>query len=105
MKYVVDIDGTICEGAYGVYENAIPKKDAIQKINNLYDEGHTIVYFTARGMNRTNNDAALAESMFRKITEEQLQKWGCKYNQLLMGKPSADYYIDDKGINNEHFFK
>jgi histidinol phosphatase-like enzyme len=105
MKYVFDIDGTICYDTKGDYELAESKADAIDKVNKLYDEGHEIVYFTARGMGRTNNDATLASELFRELTEQQLDQWGCKYHQLIMGKPSGDFYIDDKGCNDEDFFK
>ena len=75
----------------------MPIQDRIDKINKLYDEGHTIVYLTARGMGRYNNNADLAKKEFYEFTEIQLSLWGCKYHQLFLGKPSADYYIDDKG--------
>ena len=104
MRYVVDIDGTICSITNGDYEESVPYNHAIDKINRLYDDGHTVVYFTARGMGRTNGSATEAEAMFRMITEQQLQSWGCKYNELILGKPSGDVYIDDKGVNSEHFF-
>jgi hypothetical protein len=26
------------------------------------------------------------------------------YDQLIMGKPSADFYIDDKGVKDKEFF-
>lgn len=32
------------------------------------------------------------------MTKKQLDDWGLKYNQLFFGKPSANYYIDDKSI-------
>lgn len=105
MKYVIDIDGTICSIApNGNYESAVPIVYRIQKINKLYDEGHYITYLTARGMGRYNNNAKLANARFYEITELQLKLWGCKYHELLLGKPSADYYIDDKGINTNDFF-
>lgn len=53
MKYVVDIDGTICTNgdcSACKYEGSVPLPDRIAKINKLYDEGHIIWYFTARGM-------------------------------------------------------
>ena len=105
MRYVVDIDGTICTLTDGKYENALPVQERIDQINKLYSEGHTVVYFTARGMHRTNNDPKLVEILFRDITERQLKQWGCKYHHLIMGKPSADFYIDDKGINSYDFFE
>ncbi len=35
----------------------LPKKDRIEKINKLHDEGHYIIYMTARAMGR-NKDAS-----------------------------------------------
>jgi hypothetical protein len=105
MRYVVDIDGTICTFTDGKYENASPIEDRINQINELYEKGHTVVYFTARGMHRTSNDPKLVEILFRELTERQLREWGCKYHYLIMGKPSADVYIDDKGIHSDDFFK
>jgi hypothetical protein len=105
MKYVIDIDGTICTVTGGKYESATPILDRIGKINKLYDEGNYIVYLTARGMGRYNNNADLAKARFYEITELQLRLWGCKYHELFLGKPSGDYYIDDKGINDNEFFR
>lgn len=105
MKYVIDIDGTICNVTDGKYENATPIKDRIAKINKLYDEGHHITYLTARGMGRYNDDVFLARARFYDITELQLRVWGCKYHKLILGKPSGDCYIDDKGINANEFFR
>ncbi len=108
MKYIVDIDGTICDKPECRddcdYDTSIPKQDRIDKINKLYDEGHTIVYLTTRGMGRYNDNADLAEQSFYSLTADQLEKWGCKYHKLMLGKPSGDYYIDDKGINANEFF-
>jgi hypothetical protein len=105
MRYVIDIDGTICDKLEGQnYEYSIPKRDRISFINTLYDEGHYIVYLTARGMGRYQNNSKMAEATFRQITELQLREWGCKYHELFMGKPAGDVYIDDKGMNSDDFF-
>lgn len=105
-KYVVDIDGTICTSVTnGEYSNALPLYDRIDKINKLYDEGNYIVYLTARGMGRYNNKTNLAKARFYDFTELQLKLWGCKYHELFLGKPSGDFYIDDKGINSDEFFR
>ena len=50
MKIFVDIDDTICyyEGETD-YKLAKPYYDRIEKINKLYKDGNTIVYWTARG--------------------------------------------------------
>lgn len=105
--YVIDIDGTICtNGDCGAckYEASVPNHDRIKKINQLYEDGNIIKYFTARGMGRYNDDEKKAKDKFYNLTKMQLEFWGCKYHELILGKPSADYYIDDKGVNADEFF-
>ena len=113
MRYCVDIDGTICTPGEGCgtcqYEGATPKKDRIKVINKLYDEGHYIIYFTARAMGR-NKDKPIeeakkvAEELLKPLTKCQLDIWGCKYHELIMGKPHADMFIDDKAWPDTVFF-
>jgi len=89
MKYIVDIDGTICsQQRNGEYHLAQPYQERIAQINQLYDSGHHVVYWTARGMN-TGVDYFL-------LTQQQLAKWNCKYHELRMQKPTYDVWIDDK---------
>jgi hypothetical protein len=96
MKYIVDIDGTICRNG-GDYPASVPLYDRIEKINRLYDEGHHITYWTARGGNSGID--------WSELTAQQLGEWGCKYHELLMKKPVYDLWIDDKAINSEEYFK
>ena len=88
MKYVVDIDGTICYTKDSDYYNSKPNYEHITKINELYMDGHTIVYWTARGANSGIDWTAL--------TKEQLFSWGVKYHNLWMQKPHYDVWVDDK---------
>jgi capsule biosynthesis phosphatase len=104
MRYVFDIDGTICTNTNGAYENAIPFVSRIEKINKLYDEGNHITIFTARGMNSYKNNQIEAINKYYSFTEKQLKFWNIKYHDLILGKPQGDFYIDDKGIKDEHFF-
>lgn len=105
MNYVVDIDGTICTlVSNGNYEEAEPIPSRIEKINKLYDEGNQIIYLTARGMGRFKNSRILANKKFYDLTYTQLKSWGCKFHELHLGKPSGDFYIDDKGVNSNDFF-
>ncbi len=108
MRYVVDIDGTICDWEEGRdYTLAQPHTKRIERLNSLYDDGHTIIYFTARGMGRFDGDpdaATKAAALLTDLTKEQLKSWGCRYHSLILGKPHADYFIDDKGINSSDFF-
>jgi hydroxymethylpyrimidine pyrophosphatase-like HAD family hydrolase len=105
MIYVFDIDGTICTKAIEFdYEGSEPIRSRIQIINRLYDQGHTIIFQTARGMGRFNNDAEQAINTFYDMTVKQLNEWGVKYHQLFLGKPAGDIYIDDKGMRDVDYF-
>ena len=95
MKYIIDIDGTICSNTYGDYSNAIPFLDRIEYFNNLYTSGNEIHYWTARGSNSGIN--------WEDLTYLQLKKWGVKYTSFKLGKPSYDVWIDDKAINADTY--
>jgi hypothetical protein len=96
MIYMVDIDGTICRSIRADYTTAVPMRDRIEKINRLFEEGHEVHYWTARG-GRTGKD-------WSELTKQQLDEWGCKYTSLKMGKPSYDVWIDDLATNAKDFF-
>ena len=104
MIYVFDIDGTICINSNSDYENSVPLQDRIDKINQLYNEGNTIIFQTARGMGRSKNSPAFAYAKFFELTQDQLKKWGVKYHSLFLGKPAGDIYVDDKGVKDDDFF-
>ena len=98
----VDIDETICfyQGSRyqdnRVYEQAVPSYKNIAKINKLYDEGWTIIYWTARGSTQPDNQERL--DYIRELTTQQLNDWGAKFHRLEIGdkKPLYDLVIDDK---------
>mgnify|MGYP003627407814 CR=1 FL=1 len=104
MTYVFDIDGTICTNTEGQYELATPFEERIAKINELYDAGNTIVFFTARGMGRSGGSSAYAYQAFEALTKNQLKEWGARYSSLILGKPAGDIYVDDKGLRDDQFF-
>ena len=95
MKIRVDIDETICfyEGEMELdgqkdYSTARPSYLNIIKINNLYDEGHEIIYWTARGR-RTGID-------WYDFTRKQLESWGAQFHGLECNKPYYDLFIEDR---------
>jgi len=95
---IVDIDETICE-----YEDtrdyalAQPIYENIDAINKIYDDGATIIYWTARGSQSGIDHTEL--------TKKQLKEWGAKHHEVRLGKPHYDLFICDKAINSESFFK
>jgi hypothetical protein len=98
MIYYIDIDDTICTLSEPMkYESAQPIPCAIQKVNQLYDAGHTVRFWTARG--------TVSGIDWRELTESQLKSWGVKYHSLIFGKPAYDFFIDDKNINSRDWLK
>jgi len=97
MIIYVDIDETICYHPEGSpdqardYKLAKPLTKNIEKANSLYDAGHTIVYWTARG--------AISGIDWTDVTKNQLGQWGAKHHELRLDKPYYDIFIDDKVIN------
>ena len=97
MKIYIDIDNTICITDHSEYANSKPIYSRIETINRLYDDGHYIVYWTARGV-RSKKD-------WSTLTITQLQKWNCKYHDIVFNKPDYDLFIDDKSMNSSEYFK
>ena len=78
-NYLIDIDGTICDDIPNEeperMETAKVYPDALQVLNEWYDEGHIITFFTSRVEER------------RAVTTKWLADNRFKYHGLLMGKP------------------
>ena len=89
----VDIDNTICKTVDGNYENATPIRENIEKINKLYKNGNTIIYWSSRG--------TLSGIDWFEMTKKQLMDWGCLYHQLELMKPFYDLLICDRSIRIE----
>lgn len=89
--YFIDIDETICEyDGPRHYPDAKPILKNIAKVNKLYDDGNSIVMWTARG-STTGID-------WGSVTMAQLDEWGVKYHELRLDKPYYDKIIDDKTV-------
>jgi hypothetical protein len=102
MIIYVDIDETICtQASVGPstspdYSRSVPILENISKMNSLYESGHTIIYWTARG-SKTGLD-------WEELTKQQLKKWGVLNHGISLGKPYYDLFICDKAINSREFF-
>jgi CMP-N,N'-diacetyllegionaminic acid synthase len=90
--FIFDIDGVVGTIVTGNdYNLTQPIVEHIRIINRLYDQGNTIVLFTARG-SKTGIDWSV-------VTEQQMRKWGVKHHSLHFGKPAGDFYIDDRMLS------
>jgi len=94
----VDVDDTLCFSSATAannwdYSTSVPRERNIKRVNKLYDQGHTIIIWTARGTGTGKLHDAIA------ITKFQMKEWGVKYHSLEVGKPIYDLLIDDKTLN------
>ena len=83
-NYLIDIDGTVTEYVPNEEPERMltcePFPDALEVLNDWYDEGHIITFFTSR------------TEEHRDYTERWLSKHNFKYHHLLMNKPRGGNY-------------
>lgn len=99
-RYFFDLDQTLCLtpliGGENRYDLSTPIQERIDHVNDLYDEGHEITIWTARGAS-TGLD-------WYAFTFTQLCSWDLKFHKLILNKPVWDLYICDKSIHSEVYF-
>ena len=87
MKLIIDLDGTICsEEKQFSRAMAVPIEGAIDALKLIKTQGHTIIIYSAR---------AWAEY---EMTVDWLGRYGVCYDQLVLGKPHGDYWVDDRAL-------
>ena len=102
-----DLDDVLCyrtseEGRVSKYHSCVPIEGMIRIVNRCYDEGYTIVIYTARGMTGFRGNVIDIEANLYELTHNQLIDWGVKFHQLVMGKIHYDLLIDDKAVNSQN---
>ena len=88
MRIIIDLDGTICEEK-NFFQRPLAKikKGARNFINKLRIKKYTVIIYSARSWNEFE------------MTKNWLAKNKIKYDQLVLGKPVGDFWIDDRAIN------
>ncbi len=96
-NYLIDIDGTITDDVPNEEPERMltcePYPDALQVLNDWYEEGHIITFFTSR------------TEEHREYTERWLKMHNFKYHGLLMNKPRGGNYhwIDNHLVKATRF--
>lgn len=92
---MIDIDGVLCDHVDNEHPERMatvePYPEAVCQINEWYDEGHRICFFTARTEEHSD------------VTEAWLDRHGVRYHQVIYNKPRAAngeeyHYIDDRPV-------
>lgn len=92
--FVIDIDNTLIhsipdrcsECSRPQYFQSFAIDEWIDRVNELYEEGHHITLWTGRGWG------------IEELTILQLKYHGIKYHNLIMGKPLG-IYVDKDAVN------
>lgn len=89
--FIIDIDNTLllserqdctfCNGAR--YIEAKPIQDEIDAVNKRFNNGDTIILYTARSWSQYE------------LTKQQLEQHRIKYTELIMGKPTGIWIDKD----------
>lgn len=88
MRLIIDIDGTICSEEKQFSRSlATPLVGAAHSIHKLKAQGNTIILYSARTWSEYE------------MTVDWLRKHDIPFDQLILGKPQGDYWIDDRAIH------
>lgn len=90
---IIDIDGVVCENIPNEEPERMVKAleipGARKQINEWYEEGHIITFFTSR------------PKELEKITKEWLKEHEFRYHKIIFDKPRGGnyHYIDNSDIS------
>ena len=94
MQLIIDLDGTICSEEKTFSRSmAKPLPGAKDTLAKLKEQGHTLIIYSARGWNEF-------EMTIKWLNDNEIS-----YDQVILGKPVGDYWIDDRAVNFKSWSK
>lgn len=101
MRICFDLDNTLVSfpKLTNDYTTVEPIQKNIDFLKYLKSFGHTIIIYTARRMKTHNGCVGKIMSNIGSITFDTLTKFDIPYDEIYFGKPHANVYIDDLGLN------
>jgi capsule biosynthesis phosphatase len=100
-RFCFDLDNTLVTypKVKNDYKTVKPIIKNIKFLNFLQSQGHYIIIYTARRMRTHSGNIKKVKKEIEKLTLDQLKQFKIKYDELVLGKPYANFYIDDLSIN------
>ncbi len=100
QRICFDVDGVLCDDSDPSvpYDDRPPYPWVAGTLVDLQAAGHTIVIHTARHMRKFDGDRDKASAYGGEKLWFWLNRHSIPHDELHMGKPSADYYLDDRGV-------
>ncbi|MBN23207.1 MAG: hypothetical protein CL678_18115 [Bdellovibrionaceae bacterium] len=101
QRFCFDLDNTLVTFPTipNDYTSVQPITKTINILKYLKNFGHTIIIYTARRMKTHKGNIGKINADIGKITFETLEKFDIPYDEIIFGKPCADFYIDDLAVN------
>ena len=83
--FVFDIDGTLCpvKTADEKYEDLVPYKEMVERLNWYKSNGAKIVLFTSRNMNSYHGNIGIINKRTARILLDWLDKWEIPYDEII----------------------
>lgn len=108
LTLVFDIDGTLCpiKGKGERYEDLVPYRDMVCRMQEYHREGTKIILFTSRNMNSFGGNLGIINAQTSKTLLAWLDRWEIPYDELYYGKPwpgQLGFYVDDRTIRPKEF--
>lgn len=99
-RFCFDLDGTLVTAPKvpGDYASCEPIERIVSYIQKMHAEGHYIIIHTARRMRTHGGNVGGVLADVGLVTLTQLNRFSIPYDEIIFGKPFADFYIDDKAI-------
>jgi capsule biosynthesis phosphatase len=85
------------------YDNSLPNVPVVEGLRKLKDKGWKVILMSARGMGRSNGDIASVSEEVKAEIKKFVEKYNVPCDDIILGKPWASYYIDDKAIRPDEF--
>ena len=100
-RFCFDLDNTLVTYPVisGDYTTVRPIQKNIDFLKYLKSFNNTIIIYTARRMKTHKGDTGKVLADIGKITFETIEEFNIPYDEIYFGKPQADFYIDDLGVN------
>lgn len=101
LRVCFDIDNTLVSEPRipADYSSVEPISKNIEFLRYLKSQGHIIILQTARRMKTHSGNVGRLVADIGRVTFETLDKFEIPFDEIYFGKPYADFYIDDKGVD------
>jgi capsule biosynthesis phosphatase len=101
LRICFDLDNTLVSypDVQGDYATVKPNTKTIRICQYLKSLGYHIIIYTARRMKTHHGNIGACIADIGPITIETLNKFNIPYDEIHFGKPYADFYIDDLGLD------